>query len=160
MTATAMLAELAQAGIHLSRNGDRLHVEAKPGALTAELRDRLAAYKPELLALLDGPNAIRDKLLTLAADERGSAAIVHRLPVADLDACTGCTDMELRAYLRALVRSDRMDAGQVPLGYTVATCCPECGPVWLPEPLHPAALTCPWCFRRKASKAVPRPPVP
>jgi hypothetical protein len=157
MNALALLAEVTGAGIRLTVHGDRLHVEAKPGALTAELRDRLTANKPELLVLLDGPDAIRDKLLTLAASERIGPAIVHRLPVADLAECHGLPDDTLRAYLRALAQSERMDAGQVPPGYTVVARCPECGPVWLPEPLHPAALSCPWCFRRRAGTPIPRP---
>lgn len=159
MTAIALLAELKMSGVRLSRKGDRLHVEARPGILTAKLRERLAASKPALLVLLSAPNVIREKLLMLAADERVPATIVQGLHTDHLAACVGCTDSELRAYLRALARSARMDAGFVPDSYTVADRCPLCGPVWLPEPMHPAARTCPWCSRRIAGKAIPRPPV-
>ena len=159
MTAIALLAELKMSGVRLSRKGDRLHVEARPGILTAELRERLTASKPALLVLLSAPNVIREKLLMLAADERVPAIIVQGLRGEDVAACVGCTDNELRGYLRALARSARMDAGFVPDSYTVADRCPLCGPVWLPEPMHPEARTCPWCSQRKAGKAIPRPPV-
>lgn len=102
-------------------------------------------------------DAIRHKLLTLAADEQVPAAVVHCLHGDDLAACAGCTDTELRAYVRALGKSAAMDAGRVPASFTVATRCPECGPVWLSEAHPPEAKSCPWCFRRRAGKAVPRP---
>lgn len=102
---------------------------------------------------------MRLHLLTLAADELLPAAIVHRLHDADLTACHGCTDSALRAYLRALVQSERMDAGNVPAGYTMAAQCSGCGPVWLWPGAPARVIACPWCFRRKAGKAIPRPPI-
>ena len=108
--------------------------------------------------LLDGLGATRDRLLTLVADELVPAALVHGLDTGDLEGYMGCTNATLRAFLRAVEPSERMDAGLVPGTYTVATRCPECGPVWLPEPLPSAALSCPWCFRRRAGRSFPRPP--
>ena len=38
MNAAALLTETRRAGIVLTVQGDRLHVEAKPGSMTADLR--------------------------------------------------------------------------------------------------------------------------
>lgn len=157
MTAAALIAELAHAGIRLSQQGDRLHVEARPGVVTPALRERLTRNKSELLIFLGSPDAIRTQLLTLAACDGIDAAPVHHLRDNDLAACRACTIDELRGYLRALDYSARMDAGQAPPGYTQTAECSGCGPVLL-WPGAPASVTaCPWCFRRRAGKAIPRP---
>ena len=65
----------------------------------------------------------------------------------------------LLAYLRALDKSAMMDAGQIPPGYSTAVHCQVCGPVWLGRGAPARVIACPWCFRRKAGKAIPRPPV-
>lgn len=160
MNATSLLVELAASGVRLSRNGDSLHVQAKSGAVTVELRERLSASKPELLALLSESTwqAMREQLLAIAADESLPAELVHCLAIDELTACVGCTDNELRGYLHGMDWSTHIGAGSVPPGYTVVSDCPRCGPVWLPEPIHPLAQTCPWCFRQKAGKPFPRPP--
>jgi len=101
------------------------------------------------------------RLLHLAESVGVDAAQVHRLKADDLAACEGLPDDSLRAYLRALDRSARMDAGLVPheWGEPVARTCEGCGPVWL-WPESPEMLkACPWCFRRKAGKRIPRPSV-
>lgn len=106
-----------------------------------------------------GHTDTRAHLLTLADADMLPAATVHRLHAGELAACVGQPDETLRAYLRALDRGTVMDAGQVPPGYTQPVRCEGCGPVWL-WPGAPATLKgCPWCFRRKAGKAIPRPPV-
>ncbi|KAF1688164.1 hypothetical protein B1992_01755 [Pseudoxanthomonas broegbernensis] len=97
----------------------------------------------------------------LAEGEGLPAGLVHGLADADAAACDGMPDDVLRAYLRALEARQRMDAGQVPPGWgeAVARTCEGCGPVLL-WPTCPAVVkACPWCFRRKAGKAIPRPPV-
>jgi hypothetical protein len=101
------------------------------------------------------------RLLHLADDEGVDAAHVHRLHADDLVACEGLPDDALRAYLRALERSARMDAGLVPRewGEPVARACEGCGPVWLWSEAPDKVRACPWCFRRKAGKPIPRPPV-
>lgn len=105
--------------------------------------------------------AQRAYLLTLAADEGLAAGLVHGLDNADLAACKGLPDAILRAYLRALGNSERMDAGMVPpdWGEAVARTCEGCGPVLLWPECPGVVKACPWCFRRKAGKAIPRPPV-
>lgn len=139
-----------------------------------KLRDAPSCYVPEVPKATYGtfgteqnatsknisgtdPAKARAHLLSLAESERLPAALVHGLDAGDLGACSGCSNITLRAYLRALGKTAHMDAGQVPPTFTVATRCPECGPVWLSEPLPPAARSCPWCFRRKAGKPIPRP---
>ena len=52
MNATALIHRLADAGIRLSSNGDRLHVEAQPGAVTPELRALIVNRKDDLVAEL------------------------------------------------------------------------------------------------------------
>lgn len=52
MTARTMIRELADAGIALAANGDRLHYEARAGTVTPDVRATLTAHKAELLAEL------------------------------------------------------------------------------------------------------------
>lgn len=101
----------------------------------------------------------RARLLTLAADELLPPGLVHGLDDADAAACDGLPDDTLRAYLRSLERDRRMDAGQVPpeWGEPVACFCKGCGPVPLWPGCPDVVLACPWCFRRNAGKAIPRP---
>lgn len=105
------------------------------------------------------PQRQRAHLLALAADEGLSAVLVHGLDHADVAACDGLTDDALRAYLRALDARSQMDAGMVPRGWgePVARTCEGCGPVLLWPTCPPRVKACPWCFRRKAGKAIPRP---
>lgn len=53
MSAAALIQRLADAGVRLSPNGDRLRVQAPPGAVTPELRALIANRKGDLLAELD-----------------------------------------------------------------------------------------------------------
>ena len=55
MSASALLQEMERLGIVLSVNGDHLRVDALKGALTPDLRQALAAHKPEVLKLLTAP---------------------------------------------------------------------------------------------------------
>lgn len=102
---------------------------------------------------------LRAHLLALAEFECLEPTLVHRLDDADLAACTGLGDEVLTAYLRALDAAARMDAGMAPTGWTAARYCRLCGPVLLWPDCPPIVLACPWCFRRKAGRYVPRPQV-
>lgn len=102
---------------------------------------------------------IRAHLLTLADAEMLPTAIVPRLHADDVAACEGLPDETLLAYLRALDRGTIMDAGIAPEGYTQAAHCDGCGPVWLWQGAPDHLVACPWCFRRKACKPLPRPQV-
>ena len=101
----------------------------------------------------------RARLLALAADEGLPAGLVHGLADADVTACAGLPDDTLRAYLLALEAGQQMDAGMVPPGWgePVACTCEGCGPVLLWPGCPPKVKACPWCFRRKAGKVIPRP---
>jgi hypothetical protein len=52
MTAQEILAEIRMLGGQIEARGDRLHVKAPKGVLRAEHREAVAAFKPELLQLL------------------------------------------------------------------------------------------------------------
>lgn len=104
-----------------------------------------------------GASAIGRQLAILAGIEGLPAAIMDRLSAGDIAACTGLPDNTLRAYLRARHRGMVMDAAIVPDGYTQAVRCAGCGPVLLWPGCAPQVQACPWCFRRRAGKPVPRP---
>lgn len=156
MSAIALLNEIKAAGIVVTADGDRLHVEAKPGTITPEIRDRMKAHKPALLAVFRR----RAELFDLAMLEGIDLAHVHRLDDADVLAIPGdYTERNLRAYLRALVASAAMDGGLIPSGWrgAQAAICDGCGPVLLWPGAPDRLKACPWCFRHKAGKAIPRP---
>ena len=121
----------------------------QPSVLLAESRESQESQgvEPE----------IRTHLLHLAEVEGVDRAHVHRLHADDVAACAGESDETLRAYLRVLEREAGMDAGRVPLDWTATVHCEGCGPVWLWEGRAASVRACPWCFRRKAGKRVPRP---
>jgi hypothetical protein len=52
MTLPEVLTVVQTAGIRLEARGERLHVEAPPGAVTPALREALTTHKPALLVLL------------------------------------------------------------------------------------------------------------
>ena len=160
MSAAALLHELQAAGVTLTATAGRLHVEAPKGAITPALRERITRAKPAIIAVLTkqaSPDTIRAHLLELAEFECLEPALVHRLDDSDLATCTGLGDEVLTAYLRALDAAARMDAGVAPTGWTAARYCRLCGPVLLWPDCPPIVLACPWCFRRKAGRYVPRP---
>lgn len=142
---------------------DLLRYADKPAnpAKTANLTAAAAGNSQHLQDSQGGEPEIRARLLVLAEGEGVDPAHVHRLHADDVTACDGLSDETLRAYLRALDVSARMDAGLVPLewGEPVARSCEACGPVLLLAGCPDVVKACPWCFRRKAGNAIPRPPV-
>ena len=58
MNAAALLDELAEAGVTVTRNGDHLHYQTRPGVRIAPYRERIRQVKPALLALLQEREAI------------------------------------------------------------------------------------------------------
>ena len=52
MSAQALLDDLQARGVRISANGDRLRIIAPPGTVTPELREQLAANKPQLIDAL------------------------------------------------------------------------------------------------------------
>lgn len=105
---------------------------------------------------------MRAHLLELAKLERLPADLVHHLHDDDLRAIPeDFTERNLTAYLRELLAAREMDAGAIPesWGGAIEATCEGCGPVYL-WPGAPVRLkACPWCFRRKAGKTIPRPRV-
>ena len=59
MKTSEFLAQLTSLGIRLSLEGGDLRIKAPKGALTPEVREELAARKPELVELLGAPAAAR-----------------------------------------------------------------------------------------------------
>jgi hypothetical protein len=105
------------------------------------------------------PDAIRAKLAELASVEGVAPELVTQLAPADVAACAGLPTETLRAYVRELETTDRIAHGSVPRGWDTPAACAGCGPVWLWEGIASPVLGCPWCARRKAGQAIPRPPV-
>ncbi len=112
---------------------------------------------------------LRAHLLTLAERHSMDVGIVHALPQADVEACTGLPDETLLAYLYTLADDAERRAGRVPEGDTAAVLCRSCGPVYLHPSIAavlpvvngwPRALGCPWCFIPKDGRmSIPRPNV-
>lgn len=72
MTAAALLAEVARSGVRLTVRGDRLHVEARAGAVSPAMRERLIEAKAELVALLKPtPPELQVVHFRLKADREG-----------------------------------------------------------------------------------------
>lgn len=159
MSATHLCRELAEVGVTLEAKAGNIRVKAPAGVLTAELRERITTHKPELLALLSDPEAMRDQLLGLAQAEGIPQAVVLVLESADLVGCIGLSEDTLRGYVRGLWRDARMAKGETPAGWTVVAECGGCGPVWLPAGVPEPVLACPWCTHRQNGARLPRPPV-
>jgi hypothetical protein len=161
MTPVRTMAELHDAGIRVYAHGDRLRLEPTRGSIPSSFQQRIADHKPELVALL--ASAEGDTLRTLfdlLIDEGLAGATVAALSMRDLRACKGLSRQALSALLRALARSQHMAAGRVPAGWTRVVECAGCGPVLL-WPNAPATVTaCPWCWHRKAGRAIPKPHAP
>ncbi len=177
MSAATLIRKLADTGIRLSVTGDRLHVEAKPGTVTAEVRALLTNRKSDLIAELSG---IRGHLLVLADAEGIDAGLVHALPESELTTTAEqCATAErespgrgrefARQYLRMLATGAAMRAGSLPPGFDTPALCRHCGPVWLPRSQvamldvvngWPRAYGCPWCFvHLPEGHRIPRPRV-
>lgn len=156
MNAASILAELAAHGITARREGDAVILRAATGTVPADMIALARPHKPALLAMLPDTEAIRSRLLTLASRAGVPLALVQRLPHADLAACADLQDDTLAAYLRTLADDACMDSDRVPDGWTQVVHCEGCGPVWW-SGVSPTVRTCPWCFRRRAGKAIPRP---
>ena len=103
---------------------------------------------------------IRQRLLAIATAERLPTALVDQRSDDLLAEYHDCNDATLLVCLRAWDASACMDAGQAPHGYTQAVQCSGCGPVLLWQGSPPEVIACPWCFRRKAGKPIPRPTNP
>ena len=56
MSAQELLTDLQSKGIQITADGDRLKIKAPRGTVTPELRERLAAHKPDILAALSMPS--------------------------------------------------------------------------------------------------------
>lgn len=102
---------------------------------------------------------VRARLMVLAEDECLPPELVQSISSADLQACADSSEPELRGFLHSVRRQRAIGEGQRPHEYTAPAYCEGCGPVWLWEGAPSPAKACPWCFRRKAGKRIPRPPV-
>lgn len=103
----------------------------------------------------------RKRLLALCADELLPASLVDGLSAADIAQCIDASDAASRGYLRSLETSEAIRGGVAPAGWGRATArfCGGCGPVLLWPECPPTVKDCPWCFRRKAGRSIPRPSV-
>ncbi len=159
-----LLAELNARDVRIERHGARLTMRA-PGAPPAELLAQVRELKDDLLSLLPDCDAakvrdLRNRLLALASIDAVPFGLVHALDDEDVMACSGLPENTLRSYVQLLARDDAMDHGLAPPEYTATVYCDGCGPVLLWPTCPPRLKSCPWCFRRKAGKPIPRPQAP
>jgi TubC N-terminal docking domain len=105
MSAPGLLAELRARGFVLAAAGDRLRIDAPADVLTPELRDRLAADKPRLLAELASEAAWAEvERIADAGNRKASAALA-------LDAAGARDEAErLRAEVCEMVTLDCLPA--------------------------------------------------
>jgi hypothetical protein len=106
VNAIEIIRQCRDAGIRLQARGDRLHVEAPTGALTAELREQLTDNKADILAL----HSIRGRLHEVAKSLGIPRAVVDGLPAEDLaataqqaQACEGHLDRDGNPLARSLL---------------------------------------------------------
>ena len=99
MTVTAMLADLHRSGIRLEARGDRLHVEARPGTITADLRRLLTEHKAELLAELSKPTDTRARMHRIASAASLPASVADTIDADDLHLYADLSDDELHYCL-------------------------------------------------------------
>lgn len=160
-----LIRKLHQSGVCLEARGDRLHVEAPRGSMTADLRALLVNRKMDLLQALEATGT-HARLLAAVVTEYADPDLIHRLHEADVEACEGLPDSALRAYVRALEDEAERMAGRVPRNETAAIWCARCGSVWAPPEVAlalpvvkglPRVLGCPWCHVRKSGGYIPRP---
>ncbi len=78
LSPTSLLAHLRQHDIELRAEGDRLHIRAPKGALTAELRVLITTHKPALLTLLTTGEATAD--LPLSEGQRALWFLSQLIP--------------------------------------------------------------------------------
>lgn len=95
MTGIDLLRDLSAAGISVTAAGDRLHVVAPTGMLTADIRHTLTENKPALLEQLAAEDALRAHLHELAAGEGIPAAVVCALSGGTLAGLLGASDATL-----------------------------------------------------------------
>ncbi len=77
--AEALLAHLVDVGISLVVEGDRLRAQASKGVLTPALRNAIARYKPDLVALVSAGATLPDAAW-FAEMRRAMAPGVHEPP--------------------------------------------------------------------------------
>jgi hypothetical protein len=81
VNATDLIAQCEEAGILLMPHGDKLRVYAPDGLLTPELRHRLLAHKPEILAELRAWDAEADAVLDSMYRRVAAAFEVRSWPI-------------------------------------------------------------------------------
>jgi hypothetical protein len=104
------LGELTTRGIRLSINGDRLRIKAPTGAVTPELRERLAAAKIELIAKLRAeapapeaplePHPSLDGMLSMPLAAFGRRHLALRVKLPDGSECWFVSGADEVAVLR------------------------------------------------------------
>lgn len=77
MNPAELLVELRRRGVVLTAECERLWFDAPAGAMTADMRQALAASKPAILALLALPEELV-VLMARAADDEARADLMYR----------------------------------------------------------------------------------
>jgi len=130
-------------------------------------KDPAEPVKPSQLDRSES-DEVRTLLRTLAERFGIDPAHVERIQLDELALWGVVVAESLPAYLQALEDNATRHAGLVPADDTAPILCAHCGPVWAHPSIAavlpvveswPRAAGCPWCFVRKTSGYLPRPPV-
>lgn len=132
MSALALIREATACGARLSLSGDRVRVEAPPGAMPADLRARLAEARPALWIVL-AQDAQPARLRSLAKLAGCPVGYVDRLHPAEVAEYAHYPDAEAVASLRHLVACRACRERQC-RPVTCATCAR-----YVPDALNPEA---------------------
>jgi hypothetical protein len=95
MSTRALLADLEAAGVHLTRVGDDLRYETRPGVPIAPYRERILANKPALLSILGNDVQPAASALVRGRVHRGPVEATVPPPGWDGTRCSECRWPEL-----------------------------------------------------------------
>jgi hypothetical protein len=121
MTAQEIFAEIRMLGGRLEARGDRLHVDVPAGVLGPEHRERLTAFKPELLELLRSRSEhgemevslrrLEAACVSIAVFEDGGMRVIHSTTDAEqarADGGTVYTPQDMHHYVHLSPHERRM----------------------------------------------------
>lgn len=115
MSVSQLLQELSARGVKLQQQGDQLKIRAPKGALTAELRQRLADEKPQILDWFEQHRSDQESLPTITPDLNNR---YQPFPLTDIQQAYwigSCADLEMGGGYHYYLEFDcnGLDAGRL-----------------------------------------------